>query len=211
MSFPKILALAVATSFTLLGTPTLAGSSGIHNFSMTFDGSTTSLDLGSSDPNGVVLFPNDVFTVDLHTAGPNDLWQVTAPVDQFFPLSFAVNEAGQRTANAATRFELDGTEVFAINEPGVAQEEVHVGAQHWALPAGLKFDKVFLEYELLSSTTASTTISTTFSADLFNAFGSADRPIFRHPDVVYTTVPEPTSLALLGLGTWLAACRMRRR
>ena len=200
------LAGTIGLAFTFVCTNALAGGGAIYNFSMTFDGTSATLDGGSTDPDGVDLSVGDMFTIDLHAAGPNEFWQVDSEYSEFFPLTFAVEQSATRTGNISSSFLLNGLEVFSINEPGESQQFVHVGTQEWTLPAGLQFDTILMGYELQSSDSALNTITTDINPDIFSAFGDSDRPFFRHPDISY--VPEPTTLTLLAVG--LATFAWRR-
>lgn len=187
-----------------------------YSIDMTFDGTDITLDGGSTDPIGLELFDSDTFNLELR-ASNDDCWRVDNDISGFFvPLTFGLQDSGERYANIVTSFYLDGTEILSarITDINVLQETVHVGAQSWDLSSGLEFDAVFMDYELVSST-ADTVISDPLTDDYFNSFGSSDRPFFRHSSISYVTksssVPDGGATAAL-LGLSLAGLlRMQRR
>jgi MprA protease rhombosortase-interaction domain-containing protein len=105
-------------------------------------------------------------------------------------------------------FYLDGAAVETISEMGVSQSFVHIGPQSWTLPVGLVFDTATVNYSLLTSTTALTTIQSV--PDIFDTFGSTERPFFRHSSFEYIegAVPVPGTLTLVAIG--LAGFGLRR-
>lgn len=176
----------------------------VFDFDMTFDGTSITLDSGSTIPAGTSLSVGDSFDLNLRAAG-NDFWRVDAIYDNVFvPLDFFVLDSGARQANIESVFFLDGIEVASIIDTNITQSFVHIGAEHWTLAAGLEFDTVSMNYSLLSSTAASTVIqpASRGSQDFFDSFGSAGSPFFRSDEISYQTasVPESSSLALLVVG-----------
>jgi len=216
MRFP-VSVCAGAIALGLLASPAAANS---FAFSMTFDGTDLSLDSGSDTPDGTVLQTGDSFTIDIHTAG-DAYWNVVSDFDLSFPLSFLTPEPAVRNADITTNWLLDGSSVFSTTETDVDQEQVHVGAQHWDLSAGLSFDTVLLTWvfnsisplEIATLDVIDTVISAT-GADIFEAFSSPERPFFRSESIEYVTsaVPLPATLPLLlGAIGGIAGLRRLRR
>lgn len=190
-----------------------AGAATIFDFEITVDGTTPSVDPGSTDPVGVTMFPGDSFLLDLH-ASPDSYWRVNAEFSQSFPLSFIVNPSGERLANVVSSFQRNGVEVANIAKSGIIQSQVHIGAENWTLPTGLEFDTVLMNYDLLDAVElgGGNTVDTIIQDRpfLFGNIGSSERPFFRHPNIAFITIPEPTALAMLTAGL-LSFATVRRR
>jgi hypothetical protein len=183
----------------------------IINVDLTFDGSVLSLDVGSDTPGGSSLIAGDSVFVDLYAAG-GDFWWVDFDYGpQLFPLTFATNEAGDRIGNVFSEFFLNGLSVLTISELGVAQSSVHIGPQSWSIVAGISFDNIVMQYDLVSSTT-DTTIS--IRDGIFETFGIPGNPIFNNGNISYNSasVPEPSTLAIFALGMiGLASRRFKKQ
>ena len=181
----------------------LLGLTGIANaaiiqFDLSYDGTLVSVDAGSTTPAGSSLVAGDSFELDFHTTG-NDFWRVDSNYGpQFVPLDFSVSTSGTRVANVQSLFLLNGVQVANITELGVSQSFAHIGAQSWSLLAGLEFDQILMDYDLLSST-AATVIGS--APNIFNGFGLSGSPFFDSNKISYqASVPEPSIIALFGLG-----------
>lgn len=209
----SVAAVAVLMLCACEASNVLAGTATTFEFEITVDGTTPSVDPGSLDPVGVSMVPGDSFLLDLH-ASPNSFWRVNAETSQVFPLSFIVSPSGDRLANVVSSFQRNGVEVANIAKSGITQSQVHIGAENWTLPAGLEFDTVLMNYDLLDAVElgGGNTVDTIIQGRpfLFGDISSDERPFFRHPNVAFITIPEPTTLAVLTVGL-LSISAVRRR
>lgn len=189
------------------------GLGNVFDFEITVDGTTPSLDAGSTDPVGLNLQPGDSYTLDLHASSGN-FWRVETAFVQAFPLSFIVNPSAQRVGDAVASFQLNGSIVHVISELAVSQQEVHIGAQRWLLPAGLEFDSVLMTYDLTSALDLGgvVTVDTIIQSQpfIFGDLSSDDRPFFRSPNISFNAVPEPATLSLAALMTLVLGLSRRK-
>ncbi len=187
-----------------------------YNFEVSYSGfGNAVLISGSDDPLMTTLQPGDDFTWQI-VASDQGFWEVVTGGD-FFPLmALAVQQSGTRTGDFNLFLRNDGLEVFIISETGSMASEVHIGTNTIALPTGLVFDEMYLEYTLTRSVeffanaadpdnplpvdTTLTSILPIFGAPELNAFG---------PGIIYA-VPEPSTFALIFPGL-LALAGIRRR
>lgn len=185
----------------------------VYNFDITFDGTSVSVDAGSTDPVGVDLSPGDSFVADLHASSGN-FWRVDTPYSQSFPMSFIVSPSGERLGDVVSSFLLNGVEVANIPELAVLQQQVHIGGQNWTLPVGLEFDTVLMTYDLTSAIEVGGTnpVATIIQdrPDIFGSISNPERPFFRNPNISFNAIPEPASLSLAVLGLlWFGVGRRR--
>lgn len=177
-------------------------------FGIVFDGVNASIAAGSDPIGGTVMEAGDSFDLEISAAG-EDFWTVVADALNFLPATFLVVEGAERVANITTTLYLDGLQVAQVEELGVAQKFVHIGGQLFDWMAPMQFDEFIIEYELLSSAAATTTI--TDQPDIV-----AFAPFFRESYVVYnkvdsSAVPDSGStLALLSIAL-LGAIALRRK
>jgi hypothetical protein len=165
----------------------------IYDFDVTHNGVSTSLDAGSDNPIGTNLAVGDIFNYNVG-ADVNDFWQVDAG-DSFFPfLAFTSSDSATRTADITLSLLLDGVQQFTTSTVGLEHLYVHIGTNSITLATGLQFDEMILDYKL----TASDSMANTISSYLFTAPEAFSG--ISYTDQAASSVPEPTSLALLGLG-----------
>lgn len=175
--------LGIATSSSAVAVP--------HFFSVTFDGTNQSVD-GISDPMlGTNIAVGDNVLINAHAAG-NDFWSIDANTNFVLDNALRMLEGAQRTVDTRIDFLLDGLLQHSQGPQLEVQANVHMGGPNTVpLTAGLLFDEVVIDFDFLNSTSVSNTIN---SDGLFWNWWTND------PEVTYHQVPEPSALALLGLG-----------
>ncbi|MDF1818263.1 MAG: PEP-CTERM sorting domain-containing protein [Immundisolibacteraceae bacterium] len=184
----------MASLGTVLAVSTSASAT-LFDFDVIYNGTAVSLDTGSDNPIGSVLQVGDSFNYNVQ-AGGDDFWRVDVAND-FFPfLAFTVDESGIRTADMDLRLLLDGVEQFSLLQNGISNAEVHLGTNIVSLLAGLEFDEIVLDFDLLTSDVLNTTIHDYGIGPNFP--GGFDDGISYNGASV--GVPEPGVLALMGLG-----------
>ncbi len=166
----------------------------IYDFDVGYDGSTVTVDGGSVDPIGVNLEIGDSFNYNVQTAN-NDYWQVDV-AGSFFPFfALGTNDSAVRYADVSLSLLLDGVEVFSYSEFNLWHANVHIGTNSISLAAGLLFDEMVMDYQLLSSGSGNTNTIT----DYF--WGNRSPETFSEISYVESSeVPEPGSIVLLILG-----------
>jgi hypothetical protein len=190
-----------------------AASAAVYDFQITYNGSTQTVDAGSSPILGTNLLPGDHFLLNIHAAG-NDFWESQTPAKWSFGIfaSFSVSSAGVRVGDVTTSLLFDHMLVAQQTELSQAQSSVHIGVNNSpGLTPGLRFDEIVVDYDFLSSTASATEIIT--NTVHYNNF---DEPMILYrigptalPPEPTATAPEPSSVALLGVA--IAAFVLRRR
>jgi hypothetical protein len=184
----------MASLGTVLAVSTSASAT-LFDFDVIYNGTAVSLETGSDNPIGSVLQVGDSFNYNVQAAG-DAFWRVDAAND-FFPfLAFTVDESGTRTADMDLRLLLDGVEQFSLLQNGISNSNVHLGTNTVSLLAGLEFDEIALDFDLLASDVLNTTINDYGIGPNFPG-GFGDGISYNDASV---GVPEPGVLALMGLG-----------
>ncbi|MEP2777647.1 MAG: PEP-CTERM sorting domain-containing protein [Luteolibacter sp.] len=143
-------------------------------------------------------------------------WLVEEAGDFFTLMAFAVSEPGTRTGDFTITLSYLGTDVYWESLTGVETQEVHVGTNEITLVQGLAFDRMRLDFELISAVELESLaadpmdlqpIPTTLNG-ILPIFGAPESNRFS-PGIVYV-VPEPSSLMLLSLALGMGLGRRRR-
>lgn len=184
----------------------------VYDFDIEWNGSVVSLDAGSDDPIGQVLFDGDSFNYNVQTAG-NDYWKVDITQGYFPFLAFAIAESADRTATVSLNLLLDGISQFTSGPSGIVNSFVHMGTNTVSLTSGLMFDEIILDYSLTSAIanesppglppeeqipTTSTITSYRFNPQHSIPGGFTDGISYNREPT--GSIPTPASLALFGLG-----------
>ncbi len=180
-----------------------------------FGGGVASLAPGSDNPVGATLVAGDSFFWRI-SAQNSAFWSVVNS-GSFFPfMAFGVAESGIRTGNYQLTLYRNGIAVFAESVDGSEQSEVHLGTNDVGLFAGLEFDQMELGYVLTSATSTQSglPIGTTLQG-MLPIFGAPEENPFdrgiTYVTSINTTVPEPSTLLLVGVGMFTFALASRRR
>ncbi len=181
----------------LVVTINIANAGMFYDFNVTHDGNLTTLEAGSDNPIGTNLTVGDSFNYNIK-ADINDFWKVDVG-DSFFPfLAFKATDSATRTADITLSLLLDGIQQFTTTINGVVNTYIHMGTNAISLSTGLKFDEMILDYNLTNSTSNTNTITGYFwtKPENFSGISYVNNP----SSVDNPSVPEPASIALLGLG-----------
>ena len=193
LSLLKIFGAAAALSLA-----STAASAAVFNFSITYDGTSQSVDAGSDPTAGTMLTPGDSFTIDFHTDG-DDYFNVLNSFNEGIVGSFLVDDGGGRTSNITTTLYLDGVQVGQNIQNGYTQSSVHIGGQGFSFMSGVQFDQMVVTLDFLSTAATMTEIQ---SNGLVFSFLDELGGNIEYVDVVDGAVPLPAAafLFLAGLG-----------
>lgn len=206
--------VAALAGLAMIGTSALTATSAqatpiLYDFDVTFDGTSATQDITSDPIAGTNLAVGDFFNLDIHAAS-NDFWNVDSSFVSSLVATFVTVESASRIGNATTTLFLDGVQITQRVELGIGQSAVHIGNQSFSFVAGMQFDQLVVSYELLASSSLSSTIVGIPDIITFN-------PFFRSSRISYiqgstSEIPEPGTLAIFGLGLLgMAATRRQRR
>lgn len=182
-------------------------SAATYIFDATYDGTTVTVNSGSTDPTGLTLFAGDDIIYTLSAIAGSG-WMTNSDSSLFPFLAFPIDEAGDRNVTYSLDFLRSGVSIFN-NSGSVTNSQVHFGTNTIAFNSGLIADAFRLSVAFDSGDDA--TIN-----DITPIFGTPDRNSFASDPSALTfgavsAVPEPASWAMMILGFGLIGGAMRRR
>lgn len=180
-----------------------------------FGGGVSALAPGSDDPDGLNLLIGDQFVWTIEANG-GAYWEVET-AGGFFPLmAFAVDGPGTRTGNYVFTLSYLGSDVFSESASGEVTQEVHLGTNTIHLGQGLQFDRMKLEFELVSAVELEANAVDPLDLQPIATVIQGNLPIFGAPEMngfspgIIYVVPEPASLLMGSLGLGVLGVRRRR-
>ena len=193
-----------------------------YNFLVDYLGSGNAVQASGSDNIlGTNILPTDSFFWRISAVGGQ--WRTTNGVSQFPFMAFDVNECGVRYGDYTLNLFSGATNVLADVQTNVWHSCVHLGTNAITLPNNLIWDRMELQFTLISATEDPLTapdpnnlqpINSTIIS-LLPIFGAPEQNQYNTPgDIVYessATVPEPSSFVLMGLGVGVLGVFARRR
>jgi hypothetical protein len=200
--------LAVALAVLL---PAVASAATVHDYRYDFNGTSAVLASGSDNPLGDVYRAGDGFRMTI-SAGADRGWTIGSAYTSILDMSFRLSECGTRTGRFDLTLRRDGVDVYSFSRGPFGQSCIHMGGQSIRYEAGTVFDEIVLNYTLLSSTVATSTILSGNPGYWGAVWRSSGAVYAEVPDAPPAVVPAPPAMALMlgGLGL-LSLARRRRR
>ena len=170
-------------------------------YDYTYDGTTLTTNQSAA---GNQLAVGQVVQLTLHAAG-DDYWLALTGADIWAPIG--MGESGIRQGSLSWMYLLDGVTVDSGSYANQPSEYVHI-ANFMPTTGNINFDELVWDFTLISTDSALNTLQGALNSP--NPFRDAgipnDQPTYVH---VNSSIPEPASLALLGIG--LAGLGVMRR
>lgn len=222
------LRLAAFASLLVASSP---GWAAAYAFDVIYEGAgQAALAPGSTDPRLVTLQAGDTFSWTI-SALPGYRWSVLTGGDVFPMMAFGVAESAFRTSDHVLTLSSFGTTTLSLVSAAEVQSLVHMGTNEVTVPTGLVFDRLHLDYTLLSAYEAIQVADPNRPDDpdafievpgdpigstpttILPIFGMLDNTQVANTSItVYGPVPEPATWAfwLAGLAAAGVAAKRRR-
>lgn len=180
-----------------------------YSFAFEFDG-TSLTETGTDTLAGTVLSVGDTYNLMISAAG-NGFWIWNGGTSQIFPMNPRRSGGNAIGHNATMDISLDGSSVASDTEAPGSRCCAEIGMTHFdnGLSNGLKYDKLSMDYELLSIQTGTTValLGGLWNDELWNP--SRGKTTFTAAPI--GAIPLPASLGLYGAVVLAGGVIARRR